>query len=82
MTIFILDKLKILNKELQNINQMSKTLIIALVGYAQNVFRDCNKAKLYFQIFPFYYEKNTALREYKRKRYILWWKPPLNLNKT
>ena len=25
----------------------------------------------YFQIFPFYYETNTALREHKEKRYIL-----------
>ena len=40
-------------------------VIIALAGYAQNIFRDCNKAELYFHIFPFYYEKNTALREYK-----------------
>ena len=44
--------------------------------------RDCNQAEPYFQIFPFYYETNTALREYKEKRYILRWKPPLNLNKT
>ena len=29
--------------------------------------RDCNQAETYFQIFPFYYEKNTALREYKEK---------------
>ena len=34
-------------------------------------FRDCNQAKPYFQIFQFYYETNTALREYKEKRYIL-----------
>ena len=44
--------------------------------------RDCNQAEPYFQIVPFYYETNTALREYKKKRYILAWKPPLNLNKT
>ena len=44
--------------------------------------RDCNQAEPYFQIFLFYYEKNTALREYKEKPYILRWKPPLNLNKT
>ena len=43
--------------------------------------RDCNQAEPYFQIFPFYYETNTALREYKEKRYILRWKPTLNLNK-
>ena len=44
--------------------------------------RDSNQAKPYFQIFPFYYETKTTLREYKEKRYILRWKPPLNLNKT
>ena len=44
--------------------------------------RDCNQAKPYFQIFQFYYETNTAFREYKEKQSILRWKPPLNLNKT
>ena len=41
-----------------------------------------DQAEPYFRIFPFYYETNTALREDKDKRYILRWKPPLNLNKT
>ena len=45
-------------------------------------FRDCNQPEPYFQVFPFYYETNTAFREYKEKRYILRWKSPLNLNKT
>ena len=27
--------------------------------------RDCNQAEPYFKIFSFYYETNTALREYK-----------------
>ena len=27
--------------------------------------RNCNQAEPYFQIFPFYYETNTALREYR-----------------
>ena len=45
-------------------------------------FKDCNQAEPYFQIFPFYYEANTALREYKEKCNILRWKPSLNLNKT
>ena len=40
-----------------------------------------NQAEPYFQIFPFYYETNTALREYKEKRYFLRWKASLNLNK-
>ena len=44
--------------------------------------RDCNQTEPYFQIFPFYYETNTVLREHKEKRYILRWKPPLKLNKT
>ena len=44
--------------------------------------RGCNQAEPYFQIFPFYYETNTTLREYKERRYILRWKPPLNLNKS
>ena len=29
--------------------------------------RDCNQAEPYFQIFSFYYETNTAHREYKEK---------------
>ena len=45
-------------------------------------FRDCNQAEPYFQIFPFYYETNTTLREYKEKPYILRWKPPLSIFKT
>ena len=44
--------------------------------------RGCNQAKPYFQIFPFYYETNTALSEYKEKRHFPRWKPLLNLNKT
>ena len=44
--------------------------------------RDCNQVEPCFQIFPFCYETNTALREYEEKRYILRWKPPLNLSKT
>ena len=32
------------------------------------------------KIIPFYYKTNTALREYRR--YILRWRPLLNLNKT
>ena len=42
---------------------------------------ECNQTKLYFEILPLYNEKNTALREYKNKRYIIRRKPPLNLNK-
>ena len=80
--IFFLDNLKILNKELQNINQMSKTRITSLVRYASEHLSDCNQAEPYFQIFPFYYETNTALREYKEKRYILIWKHTFDLNKT
>ena len=33
--------------------------------------RDCNQIEPCFQIFPFYYETNTAVRGYKEKRYIL-----------
>ena len=43
---------------------------------------DCNQAAWYFQIVLFYFETNTAHREYKEKRYILRWKAPSNLNKT
>ena len=42
--------------------------------------RDRNQAEPYFQMFPFYYETNTVLREDKRKPYILRRKPPLNVN--
>ena len=64
--IFILDKLKILNKELQNINQMSKIYVTALAEHV----RDCNQAEPYFQIFPFYYETNISLRKYQEKKHI------------
>ena len=57
---------------------MSKTLITALAGYTQNIL----ETELYFQIFPVYYETNTALKEYKEKRYILRWKLPSNLIET
>ena len=33
--------------------------------------KDCNQAEPDFQIFLFYYETNTALREHKEKRYIV-----------
>ena len=43
--------------------------------------RDCNQAELYCQIFSFYYKKKIQRLE-NIKRYILRWKPLLNLNKT
>ena len=45
-----------------------------------NTCRICSEHLRY--CLSFYYETNTTLREYKEKRYILRWKPPLNLNKT
>ena len=44
--------------------------------------RDCSKIEPFFQIYPFYYEKDYYLRDYKGKRIITKWKPPLNSNKT
>ena len=34
------------------------------------------------QIYPFYHEKDYYLRDYKKNRFIIKWKPPLNINKT
>ena len=44
--------------------------------------RDCAKKEPYFQIYAFYYVKDNLFREYKEKRFIFRWKPPLNVNKT
>ena len=52
---------KILNRELQNINQMSETRETRLPRYFQNILETATKAS-YFQIFPFYYETNTSLK--------------------
>ena len=44
--------------------------------------RECAKIEPFFQIYPFYHEKDYYLRDYKEKRFIIKWKPPLNINKT
>ena len=44
--------------------------------------RECAKIEPFFQIFLFYHEKDHYLRDYKEKRLIIKWKPPLNINKT
>ena len=36
----------------------------------------------FFHIYPFYHEKDHYLRDYKEKRFIIKWKPPLNINRT
>ena len=46
------------------------------------LLRDCKKIESFFQIYPFYHEKDHDLRDYKEKRFIIKWKPPLNINKT
>ena len=74
--LFILDKLKILNKELQNMNEIYKTHMTALAGYGKKILQTATNLQ------PLYFEKNTTIREYKEERYILRWKFPLNLNKT
>ena len=51
VTIFILDKLKISNKELQNINQMSQNCITALAGYARNILETATKLSHIFKYF-------------------------------
>ena len=66
--IFILDKLKIFSKELQNINQISKTYVTAFAGYVQNILEIATTPNRILKTFPFYYKLNTALREYKEKR--------------
>ena len=49
MTIYILDKPKTSNKELQNIDQMEKTRITALAGYVQNTFETVTKLNHIFK---------------------------------
>ena len=44
--------------------------------------RDCVKIETFFRIYPFYQEKDHYLRDCKEKRFIIKWKPPLNINKT
>ena len=44
--------------------------------------RYCSKSEPFFQVYPFYHEKHHYLRDYKEKRFIIKWKPPLNINKT
>ena len=44
--------------------------------------RDCTKIELFFQIYPFYHEKDHYLRNCKEKRFIIKWKLPLNINRT
>ena len=43
MTTFTLDKLQTANKELQNMNQMKKPRITALLGYDQNTLETVTK---------------------------------------
>ena len=41
--------------------------------------RTCSKMKEpYFNIYPFLYEENKSLREFKERRYIMNWEPQLN----
>ena len=41
--------------------------------------RTCSKMKEpYFNIYPFLYEENKYLREFKERRYIMNWEPQLN----
>ena len=49
--VFILDKLKILNKELWNINKMSKTCITALAGHAKNILETTTKPSHFLKYF-------------------------------
>ena len=41
--------------------------------------RDCTKSEHFFQIYLFYHEKYHYLRDCKEKRFIIKWKPPLNI---
>ena len=51
MTIFIVDRLKTSNKELQNINQIKNPRITALAGYAQNTLETVTKLNHIFKYF-------------------------------
>ena len=77
MTTFILEKLLILNKE-----YVSTTQTVTVLAENAEHLRDCAKIEPFFQIYPFYHEKDHYLRDYKEKRFIIKWKPPLNINKT
>ena len=44
--------------------------------------RDSAEIETFFQIYPFYHEKDHYLRDYKEKRFIIKWKLSLNVNKT
>ena len=44
--------------------------------------RHCAKIEPFFQIYPFYHEKDHYITDCKGKRFIIKWKPPLSINKT
>ena len=62
MTTFILEKLLILNKEYVSTNQT----VTVLAENAEHL-RDCAKIEPFFQIYPFYHEKDHYLRDCKGK---------------
>ena len=63
VTIFILDKLKILKKELQNVRPYAKNSHSSTCRIHLKTVRDCSQTKLYFKIFPCCYKTHNALRE-------------------
>ena len=44
--------------------------------------RDYGQIETFFQICPFYHEKDHCFRQYKEKRFIIKSKPPLNISET
>ena len=55
-----LDKIKILNKELQNINQMSKTCITSLAEYPHSTLEAATKLAHTFNFSHSFYEKKPC----------------------
>ena len=82
VTTSILEKLWILNKEYVSTNRDVKHPQNITCRECAEHIRDCAKSEPFFQIYPFYHEKDHYLRDYKEKTLIIEWKPPLNINKT
>ena len=61
------NKLKILNKELQNINYMSRTCITELPGYAQNILETKTKPSHIFKYFHSVMKQIQSLENIKKR---------------
>ena len=86
----ILNYAKHLPLNLQMGNLLLETIINFLIAIVKMCtcrecaehLRECAIIEPFFQIYPFYHEKDYYLRDYKQKRFIIKWKPPLNVKKN